>query len=84
MTLTEKPQKYQDHCMEELINMNILQAKKYYLLIKKNTIESANFAYSFSENYFEKQTVKQVGAIISLKPSNKRDKLKQRVYFHKN
>ena len=28
MALTEKPQKYQDHCMEELINMNILQAKE--------------------------------------------------------
>ena len=35
MILTEKQQKYQ-HChLEKLINMNVLQVKKYYLLIKE-------------------------------------------------
>ena len=32
--LTEKLQKYQHYHLEKLINMNILQAKEYYLLIK--------------------------------------------------
>ena len=32
--LTEKQQKYQHHHLEKLINMNILQVKKYCLLIK--------------------------------------------------
>ena len=33
--LTEKQQKYQHSHLEKLINMNILQAKKYYLLVKE-------------------------------------------------
>ena len=32
--LTEKQQKYQQYCQIKLINMNILQVKKYYHLIK--------------------------------------------------
>ena len=32
--LTEKQQKYQHYHQIKLINMNILQAQKYYLLIK--------------------------------------------------
>ena len=35
MILTEKQQKYQHYHPEKLINMNILQVKKYYLLIKE-------------------------------------------------
>ena len=35
MILTEKQQKYQHYHMEKLINMNNLQVKKYYLLIKE-------------------------------------------------
>ena len=31
---TEKQQKYQHYHLKKLINMNILQVKKYYLLIK--------------------------------------------------
>ena len=34
MTLTEKQQKYQHYYQIKLINKNILQVKKYYLLIK--------------------------------------------------
>ena len=34
MILTEKQQKYQLYHLEKLINMNILQAKKYCHLIK--------------------------------------------------
>ena len=34
MTLTEQQQKYQHYCQVILINMSILQAKKYYHLIK--------------------------------------------------
>ena len=33
--LTETQQKYQHYYQEKLINMNILQVKKYYLLIKE-------------------------------------------------
>ena len=33
--LTEKQQKHQPYYLEKLINMNFLQVKKYYLLIKK-------------------------------------------------
>ena len=33
--LTEKQQKHQYYRLEKLINMNILQVKKYYLLIKE-------------------------------------------------
>ena len=33
--LTEKQQKYQHYHLEKLINVNVLQVKKYYLLIKK-------------------------------------------------
>ena len=32
--LTEEQQKYQHYHQVKLINMNILQAQKYYLLIK--------------------------------------------------
>ena len=34
--LTEKQQKYQHYHLEKLININILQVKKYCLLIKDN------------------------------------------------
>ena len=34
LILTEKQQKYQHYHQFKLINMNILQVKKYYLLIK--------------------------------------------------
>ena len=34
MILTEKQQKYQGYHLEKMINMNILQVKKYCLLIK--------------------------------------------------
>ena len=33
--LTEKQQKYQHYYQAKLINMNILQAEKYYHLIKE-------------------------------------------------
>ena len=36
MILTEKLQKYQHHHLEKLINMNVLQVKKYYLPLEKN------------------------------------------------
>ena len=35
MILIEKQQKYQHYRREKIINMNILQMKKYYLLIKE-------------------------------------------------
>ena len=33
--LTEKQQKYQHYHLKKLINMNILQVKKYFFLIKE-------------------------------------------------
>ena len=56
MILTEKPQKYQHYHLENLINANILQVYKYYLLIKKRVIEQAKFAYSPLGKAFGKQT----------------------------
>ena len=42
--LTEKLQKYQHYYQVKLINMNILQVKKYYLQINESgIIEQANF-----------------------------------------
>ena len=35
MLLKEKQQKYQHYHLENLIKINILQVKKYYLLIKE-------------------------------------------------
>ena len=55
MILTENQQKYQQFHLEKLINMNILQVKKYYFLIKDIT-EQAKFAYSPSGKAFEKHT----------------------------
>ena len=56
--------------------MNILQVKKYYLLIK-NIIEQAKFTYSPLRKTFEKQTKtiedqgqKQVDFLKTLKPQN--------------
>ena len=36
MKSTETQQKYRNYHLEKLINMNILQVKKYWLLIKEN------------------------------------------------
>ena len=36
MVLIEKFQKYQPYYQEKFINMNIIQVRKYYLLIKTN------------------------------------------------
>ena len=38
--------KYQHYHLKKLINVNILQVKKFCLLIKEQIIEQANFAYS--------------------------------------
>ena len=43
----------------------------------RQIIEQTDFAYSLLEKALEKQTEKQVGALKSLKPSNKKDELKQ-------
>ena len=37
LMLTEKPEKYQHYNQEKLINTNVLQVKKYCLLIKDKT-----------------------------------------------
>ena len=37
LILTEKPEKYQHYNQEKLINTNVLQVKKYCLLIKDKT-----------------------------------------------
>ena len=55
MKVTQKQQKYQPYNVGKLINTNILQVKKYYLLIKE-VIEQAKFVYSPLRKAFEKQT----------------------------
>ena len=55
--------------------MNILQVKKYYLLIKGNSRASQIFIFSFRKAY-EKQKEKLVDALKSLNLSDKTDELK--------
>ena len=59
MILTEKQQKYQHYHLENVINMNILQVKKYYFIIK--------LVYSPLGKTLEKNTEKQVCALRSPK-----------------
>ena len=53
VTLTKKQQKYQHYCQVKLINMNILQVKKYYH--RNRIMEQAKFTYSPLPKAFEKQ-----------------------------
>ena len=76
--LTEKQQKHQHYHQVKLINMNILQVKKYYCRI----IEQAKFTYSPLGKAFQKQIktikeqgTKQVEALEVLKP------IKQKLAF---
>ena len=56
MIATEKLKKYQPYLQAKLVSMNILQMKKYYLLIKKKKkIEQDKFTYSPLGKAFEKQ-----------------------------
>ena len=73
MILIEKPQKYQPYYQAKWINKNILQVKKYYLLIKKQ----AKFNYSPSGKAFEKQKdegEKQIDVLKTLKLKDKEEK----------
>ena len=75
--LREKQHKYQPHHQVKLINMNILQVKKYYLPINnRQIIVKVKFTHSPLEKYLEKQTVNQVDALKYLNLSNKRNELK--------
>ena len=56
MILIEKLQKCQPYHQAKLISINILQVKKYYLLIKKQVTEEAKFTYTPLGEAFEKQT----------------------------
>ena len=55
--LIEKLQKYQPYHQAKLKSMNILQVKKYYVLVKKKVLkEQAKFTYSSLAKAFQKQT----------------------------
>ena len=56
MVLTEKQQKYLHYHLEKLTNMNILQVKKYYLLIKEEK------AFEKQRKMTEDQEEKQIKA----------------------
>ena len=73
--LTEQQQKYQLYLLVKLINMNIVQVKKYYPLIKVN-IEWWTFILFFRKG-FRKTNKKQIDALKSLNFSHKTDELKQ-------
>ena len=60
----------------KLINMNMLQVKNYYLLIKDKLQNKLVYIFSFRKN-FENQTEKQVDALQSLNLSNKTNELEQ-------
>ena len=55
MILKQKKQKYQHYHLEKFINMNTLQVKNYYLLIKRQKIKQAKFSYSSIGKAFEIQ-----------------------------
>ena len=57
MILLKKQQKYQHYHLEKLINMNILQMKKYYPSNQGRVIETAKFAYSPLSKTFERQII---------------------------
>ena len=74
MILTEKQQKYQHYDLEKLMNVNILQMKKHYHLIKRSVIEQTKFSHSPLGKVFEKETKmteekdeKQIDAITDQK-----------------
>ena len=67
MILNEKQRKYQLNHLEKLINMNMLQVKKYYLLI----ISYFSFRKSFRKT-IEEQGKKQVEALEVLKPNTQK------------
>ena len=47
MILTDKQQKYQHYDPEKFMNMNILQVKKYYLLIKEDKLSLLIISYVY-------------------------------------
>ena len=53
--LSEKQQRFQHYHQVKLINMYILQVKKYHLRIKCRIIEQDKFMYSPLEKAFKKQ-----------------------------
>ena len=73
MILTELKQKYQHHHLEKLIN--ILQAKKYYLLIEAKQQNKLSLHILLQKNFGK--TEKQIHVLKSLSLSDKTDKLKQ-------
>ena len=72
--LTETKQKYQHYHPEKLINMIILQVKKYYHLIEENNGTNKVYLFSFRKAFEEKiktieeQRKKSVQALEVLKP----------------
>ena len=56
-TLIEKQQKYQHYHQEKLINMNILQVRKYYVLPSPQSqiLEQAKFTYCALRKSSKKQ-----------------------------
>ena len=81
MILTEKQQKYQHYDLEKLMNVNILQMKKHYHLIKRSVIEQTKFSHSPLGKVFEKETKmteekeeKQILAITDQKKKKKKKK----------
>ena len=79
MILTEKQQKYQHYDLEKLMNVNILQMKKHYHLIKRSVIEQTKFSHSPLGKVFEKETKmteekeeKQILAITDQKKKKKK------------
>ena len=72
MISTEKLQNYQIYHQVKLIDMNIVQVRKYDLLIKVQWKEQANFAYSPLRKTFEKQikTIKNETILIKPNKSN--------------
>ena len=69
MVFTEKQQK--------LININILQVKKYYLLIENKYQNKLSLHILLQEKLQKNKQKKQVGALRSVDLSNRKDELKQ-------
>ena len=80
--LTEKQQKYQHYRQVKLSNMNILDVKKYYLLIKveKQNKLSLHILHSVkhlknktNKKMIEDQGIKQVEALKAFRPEENQE-----------
>ena len=68
MILTQKRQKYQHYHLEKLIDINTLQVRKYYLLIKGERMHKRSFLILLQENLQKKTRTTEDQCKKQIKP----------------